>query len=54
MAKPSNKQASIATAIALILSAVFAVEGGYVDNPKDPGGATNHGVTERVARASAM
>lgn len=27
-------------------------EGGYVDHPKDPGGATNWGVTERVARAT--
>lgn len=26
-------------------------EGGYVDNPKDPGGRTNHGITERIARA---
>ena len=26
-------------------------EGGYVDHPKDPGGATRWGVTERVARA---
>lgn len=26
-------------------------EGGYVDNPADPGGATRYGVTERVARA---
>ena len=26
-------------------------EGGYVDNPADPGGATCWGVTERVARA---
>lgn len=25
-------------------------EGGYVDHPSDPGGATNHGITERVAR----
>lgn len=25
-------------------------EGGYVDHPSDPGGATNHGVTEKVAR----
>ena len=23
-------------------------EGGYVDHPKDPGGRTNHGVTQRV------
>ena len=27
-------------------------EGGYVDHPKDPGGATRWGVTERVARAN--
>lgn len=27
-------------------------EGGYVDHPSDPGGATRWGVTERVARAT--
>jgi lysozyme family protein len=27
-------------------------EGGYVNNPNDAGGATNHGITERVARAN--
>lgn len=26
-------------------------EGGFVDNPDDPGGATKWGITERVARA---
>lgn len=26
-------------------------EGGFVDNPKDPGGATNYGITQRVAKA---
>lgn len=26
-------------------------EGGYVDHPDDPGGATNWGITERTARA---
>lgn len=30
---------------------VLAHEGGYVDHPSDPGGATNYGITERVARA---
>lgn len=30
---------------------VVAIEGGYVDDPKDSGGATIFGITERVARA---
>lgn len=29
-----------------------AVEKGYVNNPNDRGGATNHGITEAVARAN--
>lgn len=31
---------------------LLGVEGGFVDHPKDPGGATRWGVTERVARAN--
>ncbi len=27
-------------------------EGGFVDHPKDPGGATRYGITQRVARAN--
>lgn len=40
----------IGGSVAVIIAAVFALEGGFVNNPKDPGGATNHGVTEKVAR----
>ena len=29
-------------------ASVMREEGGYVNNPKDPGGATNHGVTKHV------
>lgn len=46
----ATRKAGVAGAVALIIGAVFAVEGGYVDDPADPGGATNHGVTESVAR----
>lgn len=38
-------------ALTAIAASILAVEGGFVSNPSDPGGATNHGVTERVARA---
>lgn len=45
--KPTVKQTS--GAVAFIVAAIFAVEGGYVFDPKDPGGETNHGVTKAVA-----
>lgn len=41
---------SVGAAALAIIGAVFALEGGYSDNPADPGGKTNHGVTEQVAR----
>lgn len=47
-----GKKAGLAGAVALIIAAVVAVEGGYVDDPNDPGGKTHHGVTEKVARSS--
>jgi lysozyme family protein len=28
-----------------ILALILRVEGGYVDNPHDPGGATKYGIT---------
>jgi len=40
----------IAAAVATILAGVYAVEGGYVNDARDPGGATSYGVTEQVAR----
>ena len=34
-----------------IINEVIGIEGGYVDHPNDPGGRTNYGITEAVARA---
>jgi len=42
--------AALSAAVITILAGVYASEGGYVNNPNDPGGATNYGVTESVAR----
>ena len=33
------------------LKRLLGSEGGFVDHPRDPGGATNFGITQRVARA---
>ena len=41
-----------ASAVAAILAAVFAMEGGYVFDKNDPGGETNFGITKSVAVAS--
>lgn len=50
MKKTTARNTGIAAVVAAIVASIFAVEGGYVNNPKDPGGKTNHGVTEAVAR----
>ena len=33
-----------------IIDNIIKVEGGYIDHPSDPGGATNYGITRKVAR----
>lgn len=43
---------TLTAAIALILGTTFVNEGGYVNDPKDPGGETNHGITKTVAVAN--
>lgn len=48
----SNGIKGATAAILLILGAIFAAEGGYVNDPRDPGGETNHGITKRVAVAN--
>ena len=40
-----------AGAVGAIVAAIFAVEGGYVNDPRDPGGETNHGITLATAQA---
>lgn len=45
-----GKAGGVAAIAAIVIGAIFQVEKGYVDNPNDPGGATNHGVTVAVAR----
>ncbi|MFA7597013.1 MAG: glycosyl hydrolase 108 family protein [Novosphingobium sp.] len=44
--------AGVTSMVAAILAAIYANEGGYVNHPNDPGGATRYGVTEQVARAA--
>lgn len=38
--------------VGAIVAAIFAVEGGYVNDPRDPGGETNHGITLATAQAA--
>lgn len=40
------------SAFDVALAEVLVLEGGYSDDPDDPGGETNHGITAAVARAN--
>lgn len=50
LSKTAKVGGGIGSVAAAIIAAIFAVEGGYVNDPKDPGGETNHGVTKVVAQ----
>jgi lysozyme family protein len=50
MSDKAKVWSSLGAAVLAVVVGVFAVEGGYSNNPADPGGETNHGVTVRVAR----
>lgn len=50
MATTTKQKSGIAAVIAAVIGSVIAVEGGYVNNPKDPGGETNYGITKAVAQ----
>lgn len=47
-----KKVSGVTGVIGAIILSVFALEGGFVNHPSDPGGVTMHGITESVARAN--
>lgn len=48
----TKKVGGISGIAAAIIAAVFAVEGGWSNDPNDPGGETNHGITKKTAVAA--
>lgn len=49
--KLATRGGAVGAVVAAILGSVFMLEGGYVNDPKDPGGETNHGITKKVAQS---
>lgn len=49
-ANANTRRGGIAAAAVAMIAAVIAVEGGYVNDSRDPGGETNMGITKTVAR----
>src|SRR5690606_30004490 len=47
-----EKQPGMDSTLKEIVARVVKVEGGYVNDPDDPGGATMFGITEQVARVN--
>ena len=47
-----TKAAGVSGVAAVIIAALFAVEGGYSNHPNDPGGETIYGITKSVATAN--
>ena len=51
MKVPAKIWGSSVALVAFVIASTVDIEGVFVNHPADPGGATNHGITERVARS---
>ncbi len=47
--KSTTKKGALGAAIVSLIAGVIAIEGGYVNDRRDPGGETNMGITKQVA-----